>query len=178
MSFLEIEFFSENRGKLPHDRDMAYHDREWSSTNRALLSLTVWKSLGRSRATSRSWPLIITIVTYSRSTITIVTVCKTDSGVLTTVAHDRDHTLPARDLQKFLVSNWFSIDFFLVSFSVLRRYKLAFRGATIFGIRAGIRSKIWDFEVEKCVECCVFWLIWGSLFWIMVFKLVKVMICI
>ena len=100
MSFLQIDFFSENRGMLPHDRDIAYHDREWSSTSRALLSLTVWKRLGRSRATSRSWPLIITIVTMITINHHDRDCCKADSGVLTTVAHDRDDSLPARDQVK------------------------------------------------------------------------------
>ena len=41
---------------LPHDRDTLPHNRERSSTSRALLGLTVVDSLGRSRA-------ILTIVT-------------------------------------------------------------------------------------------------------------------
>ena len=85
---------------LPHDRDIAYHDREWSSTSRALLSLTVRKILVCSRAS-------ITIVIMLITTVTVLTInhhdrdcCKADAGVLTTVAHDRDDSLPARDQVK------------------------------------------------------------------------------
>ena len=49
----------------------------------------------------------------------IVTCSEADAGVLTTVYHDRDQDLAARDLLKFLVFNWFIIGLFLVYFRVL-----------------------------------------------------------
>ena len=104
---------------LPRDRDIVYHDRERSSTSRALLGLTVLDNLVCSRSH------ITTVISY----ITIVTVltidhhdrdsCEAGSGVLTTVPHDRDDFLPARDLRKFLVSNWFIFGLLLVYFGVL-----------------------------------------------------------
>ena len=57
--------------------------------------------------------------------------------------------LPARDLRKFLVSNWFI-------FGLFWSFILAFEALTIFGIRAGIRFKFGVLKVEKSVECCVF----------------------
>ena len=115
--------FKKNRGKLPHDRDIAYHDRDMPSTSRALLGLTgstFWFAHGLiSRPwyhASRSWP-------WSRATITIVTCSEADAGVLTTVYHDRDIFLPARDIQKFLVFNWFTFGLFL-------SFLVAFSGVT------------------------------------------------
>ena len=98
MIFLQFRFQLKNRGMLPHDRDIMHHDRDRSSTSRALLGLTVCEILGHSRA-------ILTIVT---SCLTIVT-------MLTIPPHDRDDPLPARDLQKFLVSNWFIFGFWYQS---------------------------------------------------------------
>ena len=43
--FLVNFVFEKNRGMLAHDRDIVYHDRERSSTSRALLGLTVLNSL-------------------------------------------------------------------------------------------------------------------------------------
>ena len=85
---------------LPHDRDIAYHDREWSSTSRALLSLTVRKILVCSRADITTVISCLTIVTMITSNHHDRDCCKADSGVLTTVAHDRDDSLPARDQAK------------------------------------------------------------------------------
>ena len=85
---------------LPHDRDIVYHDRERSFTSRALLGLTVLDNL------VCSWSHITT-VTLFLTTVTVLTInhhdrdcCKADAGVLTTVAHDRDDSLPARDQVK------------------------------------------------------------------------------
>ena len=65
-----------------------------------------------------------------------MTACEADSGLLMAVPHDRDHTLAARDLKKiFLVSYWFI-------FGLNLGFCLAFWGIIIFGIRAGIRSKL------------------------------------
>ena len=78
---------------LPHDRDIIYQDRDRSSKSRALLGLTVLDNL----VCSRSHITIVTMLTidhHDRDS------CEADSGVLTTVAHDRDDTLPARDLKK------------------------------------------------------------------------------
>ena len=99
---LQICFQVKNRGMHPHDRDIIHHDHDRSSTSRALLGLTVLDNLVCSRFH------IMTVISY----ITIVTVLTIDhhdrdsyeagSGLLTTHPHDRDHTLPARDLQKIL----------------------------------------------------------------------------
>ena len=88
MIFFEIRFQVKNRGMLPHDRDIMHHDRDRSFTSRALLGLIVLDSLVCSRS-------LITTVT---SCLTIVTVCEAGSGLLTTVAHDRDDSLRARDI--------------------------------------------------------------------------------
>ena len=102
---------------LPHDRDIAYHDREWSSTSRALLSLTVRKILVCSRADITTVISCLTIVTMITSNHHDRDCCKADSGVLTTVAHDRDDSLPARDQVKNfgfqLVYFWFILRFYL-----------------------------------------------------------------
>ena len=103
---------------------------------------------------SRSWHVLKQTLGCSRPYITIVT-----------------SSFPARDLRKILVFNWFI-------FGLFWGFICSAFGRYIFGIRAGFRSKFGFWKVEKGVQCCVFWLIWDSLFWIRVFKLVKVMICI
>ena len=66
--------FWENRGMLPHDRDITYHYRDRSSMSRAPLGLTVLDSL-----------------VCSRSHITTVTSCLTIVTMLTINHHDRDN---------------------------------------------------------------------------------------
>ena len=73
MIFFENFVFKKNRGMLPHDRDIVSHDRERSSTSRALLGL-----------------IVLDILVCSRSLITIVTSCLTIVTVLTIDHHDRD----------------------------------------------------------------------------------------
>ena len=85
---------------LPHDRDIAYHDRDMPSTSRALLSLTVRKILVCSRVSIMIVTMLITIVTVLTINHHDRDCCKADFGVLTTVAHDRDDSLPARDQVK------------------------------------------------------------------------------
>ena len=93
MIFLAFSFSSESRGMLPHDRDIMHHDRDRSSTSRALLGLTVLDSLGCSRSLITTVTSCLTIVTV----LTIMTVCEAGSGLLTTIAHDHDDSLQARD---------------------------------------------------------------------------------
>ena len=109
--FLVNFVFEKNREMLPHDRDIVYHDCERSSTSRALLGLTVLDILVCSRSH------ITTVISYIM-TVMVLTInhhdhdsCEADSEVLTTVAHDRDHTLPARDLKKKNF-NWFILEFY------------------------------------------------------------------
>ena len=149
MSFLQIDFFSENRGMLPHDRDITYHNHDGSSTSRALLGLTVLDNL-----------------VCSRSHITTVTSCHHDRDLLTIIHHDRDclqgrfwgaHDRCSRSWwlpssswpSKFLI---FKLVYFWFLLNVLRRYNLAFRGVTIFGIRAGIRSKIGFWRLKNVLN--------------------------
>ena len=70
---LQIRVQVKNRGMLPHDRNIDHHDRDRSSTSRALLGLTLLDSL-----------------VCSRSLITIVTSCFTIVTMLTVDYHDRD----------------------------------------------------------------------------------------
>ena len=152
--------FWENRGMLPHDRDIVYHDRERSSTSRALLGLTVLDNLVCSRShittvrlcltwhrASRSWPC-------SRSTITIVTVCEADSGVLTTDHHDRDHTLPARDLQK-RNKKWFLIGLVWFIFSLFWGFCLVFWGVTILVSERVLGPKLGFEGWKMCWMLCI-----------------------
>ena len=118
MIFLQKFRFWENRGMLPHDRDIVYHDRERSFTSRALLGLTVLDNLVCSRSH------ITTVISY----ITIVTVltidhhdrdsCEAGSGLLTTHPHDRDHVTSSSWPSKFWVSNMFIFGLLLVYFGV------------------------------------------------------------
>ena len=81
---------------LPHDRDIVYHDRERSSTSRALLGLTVLDSLVCSRSH-------ITTVTSCLTIVNVLTIDHNDRDSLRGrlwVAHDRDDSLRARDIKK------------------------------------------------------------------------------
>ena len=73
MIFFENFIFKKNKGMLPHDRDIMHHDRDGSSTSRALLGLTVLNNL-----------------VFSRSYITTVTSYLTIVTMLTINHHDRD----------------------------------------------------------------------------------------